>query len=306
MPGTAYGFHEGYRSEYLAHFFFSGIGTSVMVPQPEDYGIDLLCTLTTRHGKKLWPTHYFAVQVKSEMKAWEIEGEDAVDWFVKYDIPTFLAIVDKKSFTMKVYHTFPRFELWSVGGRRSRLALESRPEPGDGNWGGWSSDLRFDIGPPIFVFDLKSIEDTSFPQRAYDVLSSWLEYEQSNIVHVKNCVPFFMIPMKFRTGEPVRNAGISMQWKTVATECEFADAVERLQHSVSWIANQLWENKDYVGYANAAMLMRHLCHETVPKTMEFNSLLGKSAHEYAAIDQLAQVISNFINEQKASQGEAAG
>jgi len=42
MPGSiAPGFHEGSRSEYLAHYIFTMLGTAVPVPHQEDTGIVL-------------------------------------------------------------------------------------------------------------------------------------------------------------------------------------------------------------------------------------------------------------------------
>lgn len=57
-------FHEGTRSEYLAHYVFSSFGTSVPVPHPEDTGIDLHCSLTETIGQRIWPVEYYMVQVK--------------------------------------------------------------------------------------------------------------------------------------------------------------------------------------------------------------------------------------------------
>jgi hypothetical protein len=70
----AAGFHEGGRSEYLAQYVFSMFGTSVQVPHQEDHGLDLLCAVTERKGRRAWPVAYYSVQVKSSDEPWLFEG----------------------------------------------------------------------------------------------------------------------------------------------------------------------------------------------------------------------------------------
>src|SRR5579871_262979 len=81
---TSANFHEANRSEYLAHYVFSSLGTSVPVPRPEDTGLDLYCTLTKRIGQRIWPQAYYAVQVKSTMDPWTFDGQDSVKWLIEY------------------------------------------------------------------------------------------------------------------------------------------------------------------------------------------------------------------------------
>src|SRR5437764_3200901 len=82
-------FHEGTRSEYLAHYVFSSFGTSVPVPHQEDCGIDIYCTLTEQIGKRSWPRAYFSVQVKSELGPWSFKSEESVRWLVQHPSPIF-------------------------------------------------------------------------------------------------------------------------------------------------------------------------------------------------------------------------
>src|SRR5437764_11214650 len=89
-------FHEGTRSEYLAHYVFSSFGTSVPVPHPEDTGIDLHCTLTETIGQRIWPVEYYMVQVKSTDGPWVFASKQSVDQLFKLPSPVFFCIVTKK------------------------------------------------------------------------------------------------------------------------------------------------------------------------------------------------------------------
>lgn len=85
MPQTgsqSANFHEGTRSEYLAHYVFSSFGTCVPVPHPEDTGIDLHCTLTDTVGPRIWPVAYYFVQVKSTEGPWEFTSRQSVEQFL--------------------------------------------------------------------------------------------------------------------------------------------------------------------------------------------------------------------------------
>jgi hypothetical protein len=124
VGSTSYGFLQGHRSEYLAHYVFSSFGTSVPVPGPQDTGIDLYCTLAERIGQRIWPRAYFSVQVKSTPDPWKFEGPESVRWLVDNPLPLFLCIVEKHNLRLRLYHTFPRFyvqalpPLSSVQGKR--------------------------------------------------------------------------------------------------------------------------------------------------------------------------------------------
>src|SRR5437016_6085742 len=78
--------HEGSRSEYLAQYIFASFGTSVPVPHQEDTGVDLYCTLTEVRGSRSWPRAYFAVQVKSSMDPWRLDGGESVRWVVEHPL----------------------------------------------------------------------------------------------------------------------------------------------------------------------------------------------------------------------------
>ena len=70
-PGAvAANLYQGIRSEYLAQYVFSMFGTVTRVPNEEDHGVDLVCTLTRRAGGRAEPFAYYSVQVKSAPGDW--------------------------------------------------------------------------------------------------------------------------------------------------------------------------------------------------------------------------------------------
>jgi hypothetical protein len=129
---TSANFHEGSRSEYLAHYVFASFGTSVPVPHQEDTGLDLYCTLTDRIGQRAWPRVYFAVQVKSDMAPWKFDGQESVRWLVEHPLPVFLCVVLKRESKVQIYHTSPRFYVWSLPPLPNSLELTPDDE-GNGN-----------------------------------------------------------------------------------------------------------------------------------------------------------------------------
>lgn len=120
--------HEGSRSEYLAQYVFASFGTVVSVPHQEDSGIDLYCTLTERVGSRAWPSAYFSVQVKSTINSWVLDSKDSVQWLVEHPLPLFLCIVDKPSARLRLYHTSPRFYVWSLPPLCQLGSNSSRPQ----------------------------------------------------------------------------------------------------------------------------------------------------------------------------------
>src|SRR5580658_6170917 len=192
-------FHEGSRSEYLAQYVFASFGTAVPVPHQEDTGIDLYCTLVERVGKLAWPRAYFTVQVKSTLAPWIFDGEESVRWFVEHPLPIFLCVVDKDSAHLRIYHTSPRFYVWSL--RLSPKRLQLTPETAATGratqwWPGTESgdQWTFGLGAPILDFSLQDTLQDRFTDRAKRVLEFWLEVDQKNLLRVQAGIYSFTMP----------------------------------------------------------------------------------------------------------------
>ena len=144
-PGAiAINLHEGSRSEYLAQYAFASMGTVIAIPHQEDSGIDLFCTLVERIGKRAWPQYYFAVQVKSTMKPWTFKSRESIEWLIRNPFPVLLCAVDKKNLRLRVYHTMPRFYVWSRPSLPETLVLIPEKTT-EGTCSQWIDGERFSL-----------------------------------------------------------------------------------------------------------------------------------------------------------------
>lgn len=110
-PGAvAANLYQGIRSEYLAQYVFSLFGTVTRVPNEEDHGVDLFCTLTRRAGGWAEPYAYYSVQVKSAPDAWVFGGSGSVRWIFEYPGPLLFCAVEKKVARFTVYQLMARFQ----------------------------------------------------------------------------------------------------------------------------------------------------------------------------------------------------
>jgi hypothetical protein len=297
-------FHEANRSEYLAHYAFSSFGTSVPVPRPEDTGLDLYCTLTERVGQRIWPRAYYSVQVKSTFESWKFESPDSIQWLIKHPLPVLLCIVLKKEGRILVYHTAPRFHLWS-----SPQLLPSRLElvPGQGPYGRatqWKDGSVFDLSAPILDFTIQDMLDDGFVVRAKDVLRFWIEdVEVENLRRMRTGVLNFRLPDPYKTGE----SGSQMGWVTQGVNYADSAAVERavalLREPLDWVSDQLFSGGDLLSSIRGMLLLRQLYREesTFPRALglssnTLNRLLGRSQQNYQfeAIDYLGSRLDLMI------------
>jgi hypothetical protein len=160
-------FHEGTRSEYLAHYVFSSFGTSVPVPHPEDTGIDLYCTLTETIGQRIWPADYYMVQVKSTDEPWVFSLKQSVEQLYNLPSPVFFCVVTKKELRLRVYSTLNRLSVLQ------EIPSELHLFPGDTHKGvprAHDSTNRISLGDPILNFTMSQIVDEGFAENAYRIL----------------------------------------------------------------------------------------------------------------------------------------
>jgi len=253
---TSANFHEGNRSEYLAHYVFSSLGTAIPVSRPEDTGLDLYCTVTKRIGQRIWPQSYYAVQVKSTMDAWQFNSPESVRWLIEHPLPLFLCVVLKKEALLKVYQTTPRFYAWSLPPLPQRLELL----PGEGMEGcpsNWIDGTRFGLSAPILEFTVEKALEDEFPAWAKRVLQMWIDVDLDNLRRVQNGVRNFRVPSPYRTNEcEVR--GWATQGVGHAESEDLAQGAARLKDSLDWVTTQLFKHGDLPGAIRGMLLLRHL------------------------------------------------
>jgi hypothetical protein len=172
--------HQGGRSEYYALLVFSSLGSAVPVPRQEDGGLDLYCTLTEGDSKRAWAHAYYVVQVKSDEKPWEIVSERSVKALIEVPLPLFLCVVQKKQQRLRVYHTSPRFYVWTYPPYPARVSLIPG-EPGNGVSTQWQDGEQFNLSAPILEFGVHQIEEVHFREKAKAILKYWAEVDEENL-----------------------------------------------------------------------------------------------------------------------------
>jgi hypothetical protein len=303
MPGPiAAKVHEGSRSEYLAQYIFASFGTAAAVPRQEDSGVDLYCTLTERIGRLAWPQAYFSVQVKSTMDAWPFKSEEDIRWLVEHPLPLFLCIVDKSSARIRLYHTSPRFYIWSLPPLPQRLELIPTTDS-EGRCTQWKGGTTFSLSAPILDASIQDLLDDDFHRNAWEVLRFWICVDQDNLRRIRTGLHTFTMPDYYRTNSTAHR-GWAMQGITKAENIE--RALEHLKEVLSWISSQLYSRGDLSGATRCAMLLRHFfgqdytAHD-LSLLEAINDVVSRSqSYFYVGVDELNALIehklTNFSNE----------
>jgi hypothetical protein len=274
----------------LAQYAFASWGTAVVIPQQEDHGLDLHCTLMEQIGGRLLAKCPYTVQVKSEMKAVVFEGKDAVRWVIEHPLPLFLCIVNKATTHIT----------WSLGQWPDRLAMIPQPAiPGQqGRCAQWPDSYDLSLDQPILEFSIIEMLDESFWANERKVFEHWLEVENENLTRVRTRLPTCRVPGAYKTNDTWVGG-----WKTLSlnfpNEEQFNQTTAGLNESLAWVGEQLLRKGDLDGAARAALLHRHLFSEDdswlfQSVQAELNSRFGKDGYVYAGVDHLAEVVDQAL------------
>src|SRR5271166_806648 len=202
--------HEGSRSEYLAQYVFSSIGTAVPIPHQEDTGLDIYCTLLEPDGPRAWPRAYYSVQVNSTMEPWTFASPESVRWIIEHPLPIFLCIVRKDQARILIYPTTPRFAAWILPLHMNHLELipgtAKRARPIETTWEVGSS---FELKAPILDFTIQQALDDRFRARLAAVLKLWIDNDMDNIFRIKCGIYRFRAPYEYRTNSINIGSGTS-------------------------------------------------------------------------------------------------
>lgn len=247
------------ESEILAQALFAMIGTAVLVPRQDDYGVDLLCTLLSeREGPRAWPSAYYAVQVKSDTDPWVFPTRRSVEWIVGYPAALLLCVVNKAERIISIYHTLARFGAATASELPETLAM--RPE-GRGNefTGPYSQDPEtgeYLLGPPIVQLTVAELVDENSIHRMRAVLQAWLELDYRNAIQYQIGLRTMDIPMAYRTGEiPDRFGTLELSWaRKHMRETGERTAVKTLR----WLVTPWANDGDYRAALLGLLLLRHL------------------------------------------------
>ncbi len=215
-------FRQGNRSEYLAQYLLSYLGTTVFVPRQEDVGIDFNCAISVASGHVEEIKEQFHVQIKSNITD-DIEfGEVAktgknqktkwkqyeLEWLFNLDNPLFIGIVNKDEGSLELYSTsFMWYNYWN----RKFLTVKFLPNHPSGDMAEihvqedidiseWASDLEttepkvktvVPMGPPIIKLTKENIRQSEVLPTLKNLFRLAIQIEQANITYKKLRLPYF-------------------------------------------------------------------------------------------------------------------
>lgn len=271
---------QGKRSEYLAQYFFSSLGTAVPVPMPEDTGLDLHCTIADIVGRRAWTRCFYSVQVKSEMRPWLIKSAESVKWLAGQPFPVFLCIVEKAVGRFRLYHTLPRHLLHAHPPLPERIELAPEDRT-DGRPTQWKRGIEsLSLSAPILDFTLEKFLDDSFVSLAKSIIYEWALWDNDNI-HMRNSgMLHASMPTRYKTNEPLNATG-SMRMGLIAQGDGLNPAVENLSRSLLWTAGCMSHTGRQGLAVRMALLLRRL---NVDCTMELWILLRKLCSHFQLPD----------------------
>lgn len=127
-------YRSGNRAEYFAQYVLSALGVASPVIRQEDIGIDFHCMLSRKEGKNLHFDSSYAVQVGaigSKMFRYGVGGKKKklkhkpyeTAWLFSQSIPLFLATVDHKTLTIRLYTTSPMWITYYSAGSPAEVVL---------------------------------------------------------------------------------------------------------------------------------------------------------------------------------------
>jgi hypothetical protein len=307
---TVYGFHEGTRSEYFAQCVFSAFGTSVPVPHPEDHGIDFYCTLTERIAQRLWARASYTVQVKSE-HTWVLESRESVEWLIKHPLPLFLGVMDKKTLTLRIYHTAPRCYVWALGDLPTKLEMTMTDET-TGQSTEWGGDYKFRLAPILCIKMTELASNDDYTRNARDVLEHWIEVENRNLTRIRTGIYGWEMPEKYQVNVLPHAGGTSAQWLARPSEELMNNGLRNLSECLEVLGTQLHNTGKFVAAVECALLHRYLNKNSTLFTDKrkarggrlfdvraaLSKLLGKNRSEFASVDELQRLLEEATSQRQ--------
>jgi hypothetical protein len=262
-PGAvAANLYQGIRSEYLSQYVFSMFGTVTRVPNEEDHGVDLVCTLTRKAGGRAEPFAYYSVQVKSAPGEWVFGGPGSVRWILEYPAPLLFCAAEKKAARFTIYQLTARFQAALIPERPDRLTLvpgeAGTTEPVHQPRVGWDAAGRLELGPPILQFTVDELLD----DRRFGLFSSILEYwvlnDLRNILRQQMGMQSASRPSYYATNEVPPPFGFgTFSMAVVPPEIRERASRTAAEH-LDWLGNVMQQSGDATGALLAALMIRHL------------------------------------------------
>jgi hypothetical protein len=190
------------------------------------------------------------------MAPWVFNGRNSVRWFIEHPLPIFLCIVQKAEARILVYHTAPRFAVWTMPELPERLELElgTKTEAQTANWA-WIGPCRLEA--PILSFTIKNILDEAFRGQVQNVLKFWIDFDVETLVRIKNGIQQFVVPADYETNK-MKLTGMVTQGVWRFREDTFPLVKDRLIELLCLVATNYNYTDDMLSAVIYAMALRHL------------------------------------------------
>jgi hypothetical protein len=152
------------------------------VPRTEDVGIDVVATLLSDFDKRrLMAEDNFFVQIKSASVD-KIEYVDhQIDWLYKLELPYFIATIDRKTSTIKLFCCHRLSNAFITNHERKKVILHFDDlESSDEIVAKDNENIH--IGPPVMEWSISTLEeDEKFSETFYQVMKEHISIYKKNL-----------------------------------------------------------------------------------------------------------------------------
>lgn len=205
---------EGDRSEYFAQVLLSGLGLSTPIPRQEDIGFDFSCSIADQESGILSFGHPYLISIKSLSKpnielipterAKRESDQRHIEWLFRQELPSFLGLVDKELFQIRIFSLIPLWFIYYEGGPRcGELRIQPRIDEANlndvgrpidqGEIEGWPGMHKFevDLGHPIAILSLDTLKDAEATKLIKNRIRFASKFAQLNHIHFHLGIPHF-------------------------------------------------------------------------------------------------------------------
>ncbi len=162
---------SGDLAEQLGILLLQSVALVAPIPRTEDVGIDVVSTLIRKYdGYKYMAEDSFFVSIKSASITEILFEGDQVKWLNDLHLPLFIATVDKKTSTIKLYTTQSLSVAFVENPSLKKVNLKLL-EKYEGELYNVGESIDLPIGPPVIKWSLNDIETKpQIVQQFYDLM----------------------------------------------------------------------------------------------------------------------------------------
>ncbi|HWW40839.1 hypothetical protein [Pedobacter sp.] len=173
---------SGDLAEQLGILLLQSVALVAPIPRTEDVGIDVVSTLIKKYdGYKYIAEDSFFVSIKSASITEILFEGDQIQWLKDLHLPLFIATVDRRTSTMKLYTTQSLSVAFASNSELRKVNLQLM-EKYDGELGKVDEELDLPIGPPVLKWTLNDIEtNPNFVQQFYDLMKTHVTIAKKSI-----------------------------------------------------------------------------------------------------------------------------